>query len=69
MRLEIYQRKFLICPVESMEARVDSLKVSAVSFTNYGVYLADINLLLQCVVAVMSIVYLSYKITKIKREK
>ena len=52
-----------------MEVRVDSLKVTAVSFTNYGVYLAEINLFLQCVVAMMSIVYLSYKITKIKREK
>ena len=45
---------------------MDSIKVAAVSFTNYGVYLADINLLLQCVVAVMSIVYLTYKIRKIK---
>ena len=46
---------------------MDSLKVTAVSFTNYGVYLADINLLLQCVVAVMSIVYLSHKIVKIRK--
>ena len=45
---------------------MDSRKVASVSFTNYGVYLADINLLLQCVVAVMSIVYLTYKIRKIK---
>ena len=45
---------------------MDSIKVAADSFTNYGVYLADINLLLQCVVAVMSIVYLTYKIRKIK---
>jgi len=48
---------------------MDSLKVSAISFANYGVYLAEINLFLQCVVAIMSIVYLSYKITKIKKEK
>jgi hypothetical protein len=48
---------------------MDSLKVSAVSFTNYGVYLAEINLFLQCVVAMMSIVYLGHKIIKIKREK
>tara|TARA_R100000808_G_scaffold18416_1_gene40329 strand:+ start:590 stop:736 length:147 start_codon:yes stop_codon:yes gene_type:complete len=47
---------------------MDSLKVSAVSFTNYGFYLAEINLFLQCVVAIMSIVYLSYKITKIKKD-
>ena len=45
---------------------MDSLKVSAVSFTNYGVYLAEINLILQCIVAIMSIVYLTYKIKKIK---
>jgi|TARA_R100000234_G_scaffold116545_1_gene93768 hypothetical protein len=45
---------------------MDSLKVSAVSFTNYGVYLAEINLFLQCIVAVMSIVYLTHKIKKIK---
>ena len=50
-----------------MEVRVDSLKVTAVSFTNYGVYLAEINLFLQSVVAVMSIVYLSYKIVKIRK--
>ena len=48
---------------------MDSMKVSAVSFANYGVYLAEINLFLQCVVAMMSIVYLSHKIVKIKREK
>jgi len=48
---------------------MDSLKVSEVSFDNYGDYLAEINLFLQCVVAVMSIVYLGHKIVKIKREK
>ena len=47
---------------------MDSLKVAAVSFTNYGIYLAEINLLLQCIIAVMSIVYLSYKITKIRKK-
>mgnify|MGYP003110974219 CR=1 FL=1 len=47
---------------------MDSLKVSSISFANYGVYLAEINLMLQCVVAVMSIVYLTYKIKKIKND-
>jgi hypothetical protein len=47
---------------------MDSLKVSSISFANYGVYLAEINLILQCVVAVMSIVYLTYKIKKIKND-
>ena len=47
---------------------MDSLKVSSISFANYGIYLAEINLMLQCVVAVMSIVYLTYKIKKIKND-
>ncbi len=47
---------------------MDSLKVSSISFANYGVYLAEINLILQCVVAVMSIVYLTYKIKRIKND-
>jgi hypothetical protein len=41
---------------------MDSLKVASISFANYGVYLAEINLLLQCVVAIMSIIYLGIKI-------
>ena len=41
---------------------MDSLKVASISFANYGVYLAEINLLLQCIVAVMSIIYLGIKI-------
>lgn len=47
---------------------MDSLKVSSISFANYGVYMAELNLLLQCAVAVMSIVYLTYKIKKIKND-
>jgi hypothetical protein len=45
---------------------MDSLKVSSISFANYGIYLAELNLLLQCVIAVMSIIYLTYKIKKVK---
>ena len=41
---------------------MDSLKVASISFANYGAYLAEINLLLQCVVAIMSIIYLTIKI-------
>jgi hypothetical protein len=41
---------------------VDSLKVASISFANYGVYLAELNLLLQCIVAIMSIIYLGIKI-------
>tara|TARA_R100001015_G_C4583496_1_gene139682 strand:- start:452 stop:595 length:144 start_codon:yes stop_codon:yes gene_type:complete len=47
---------------------MDSLKVSGLSFANYGIYLAEINLLLQCIIAIMTIVYLSYKIIKIKND-
>jgi len=47
---------------------MDSLKVSSISFANYGVYMAELNLLLQCVVAIMSIVYLTYKIKRIKND-
>lgn len=41
---------------------MDSLKVVSISFANYGAYLAEINLLLQCIVAIMSIIYLGIKI-------
>ena len=45
---------------------MDSLKVTALSFANYGIHLANINLILQLVVGVMTIVYLAYKIKKIR---
>ena len=41
---------------------MDSLKVASIRFANYGVYLAEINLLLQGSVAIMSIIYLGIKI-------
>ena len=47
---------------------MDSLKVAGVSLANYGLSLTAISLALQCVVAVMSIIYLTYKIKKIRRE-
>ena len=46
---------------------MDSLKVSALSFANYGIHLANINMVLQCVIGVMTIVYLAHKITQIRR--
>jgi len=46
---------------------MDSLKVSSLSFANYGFYLAEINLLLQGIVAIMTIIYLSYKIVKVRK--
>ncbi len=48
---------------------MDSLKVASISFANYGIHLAEINLLLQCVIAVMTIVYLTYKIINIRKPK
>ena len=45
---------------------MDSLKVSALSFANYGIHLANINLILQLVIGVMTIVYLGYKIKDIR---
>jgi hypothetical protein len=48
---------------------MDSLKVSALSFANYGIHLANINLILQCIIGVMTIVYLCYKIKTVRRNK
>jgi len=45
---------------------MDSLKVTALSFANYGIHLANINLILQLVIGVMTIVYLTYKIKNIR---
>ena len=45
---------------------MDSLKVSALSFANYGIHLANINLILQLVIGIMTIVYLIYKIKNIR---
>lgn len=45
---------------------MDSLKVSALSFANYGIHLANINLVLQLVIGIMTIVYLGYKIKSIR---
>ncbi len=47
---------------------MDSVKVSSISFANYGIYIAELNLILQCAVAIMSIVYLTYKIKRIKND-
>ena len=45
---------------------MDSFKVSALSFANYGIHLANINLILQLVIGIMTIVYLGYKIKSIR---
>ena len=45
---------------------MDSLKVSSISFANYGIYIAELNLILQLVIGIMTIVYLIYKIKNIR---
>jgi len=47
-----------------MVQRMDSLKVSFASLFNYGLSLAEVSLFLQCSVAVMTIIYLGYKIKR-----
>jgi len=46
---------------------MDSVKVTTASLFNYGLSLTEISTLLQCVVAVMTIIYLGLKITKIRK--
>jgi|TARA_R100000908_G_C3631121_1_gene71928 hypothetical protein len=48
---------------------MDSVKVTSASLMNYGLSLTEVSLLLQCVVAVMTIIYLGYKIIKIRKIK
>ncbi len=43
---------------------MDSLKVSFASLANYSLSLTNISTALQCVVAVMTIIYLGYKIKR-----
>jgi len=52
-----------------MEEVMDSLRVASISIANYGLYIAEINLLLQMLVAMMTVVYLGYKIKHIRRLK
>jgi hypothetical protein len=47
---------------------MDSVKVSSASLVNYGLSIAEVSLFLQCVVAVMTIIYLGYKITNIRKQ-
>lgn len=46
---------------------MDSLKVTTASLFNYGLSLTDISTILQCIVAVMTIIYLGFKIIKIRK--
>jgi hypothetical protein len=46
---------------------MDSLKVASASLMNYGLSLTELSTALQCLVAVMTIVYLGYKINNIRK--
>jgi len=46
---------------------MDSLKVSSVSIVNYSLSLAEVSLILQCVVAILTIIYLIFKINNIRK--
>jgi len=50
-----------------MAVKVDSLKVASVSIANYGLSLTNVSLILQCMVAIMTIIYLGYKINNIRK--
>jgi hypothetical protein len=50
-----------------MVQRVDSLKVASASIANYGLSLTEVSLILQCAVAILTIVYLMYKINNIRK--
>ena len=47
--------------------KMDSVKVASASLMNYGLSLTTISTALQCVVALMTIVYLGYKINNIRK--
>jgi len=46
---------------------MDSIKVSSASLMNFGLSLTEVSLILQCIVAVLTIVYLIFKINKIRK--
>jgi hypothetical protein len=47
---------------------MDSVKVASASLVNYGLSLTNVSLILQCIVAIMTIIYLGYKITNIRKQ-
>ena len=46
---------------------MDSLKVSSASLMNFGLSLTEVSLILQCIVAILTIVYLIFKINNIRK--
>ena len=47
---------------------MDSIKVTTASLFNYSLSLSEVSLVLQCIVAIMTIIYLGYKITNIRKK-
>ena len=45
---------------------MDSVKVVGISFGNFGLSLTGVHTILQCIVAVVSICYLIYKMKKMR---
>ena len=46
---------------------MDSIKVSSASLMNFGLSLTEVSLILQCIVAILTIVYLIFKINKVRK--
>jgi len=46
---------------------MDSLKVSSASLMNFGLSLTEVSLILQCIVAILTIVYLIFKINNVRK--
>jgi hypothetical protein len=46
---------------------MDSIKVSSASLMNFGLSLTEVSLILQCIVAILTIVYLIFKINNVRK--
>mgnify|MGYP003133886574 FL=1 len=46
---------------------MDSLKVSSASLMNFGLSLTEVSLILQCIVAILTIIYLIFKINNVRK--
>jgi hypothetical protein len=46
---------------------MDSIKVSSASLINFGLSLTEVSLILQCIVAILTIVYLIFKINNVRK--
>ena len=46
---------------------MDSVKVSSASLINFGLSLTEVSIILQCIVAILTIIYLIFKINNIRK--